>query len=125
MDTKIEKFLPVGSIVLMKDAKKRIMITGYAVSSPDDDSQMWDYIGCIWPEGMISPDKNLLFNHDKIERVFSVGFTNDEQKKFNELLVSARDLREKRLAREAKEKEIKKFEKLDNDLPIDENNISK
>lgn len=118
MNEKIEKFLPLGSVVLMKEAKKKIMITGYAVTSPESGDQIWDYIGCIWPEGMIAPDKNLLFNHDKIEKVFAIGFTNDEQKKFNSLLISARGLREKRLAREANEK----IEKLDSNTAEETNN---
>ena len=29
MNEKFEKYLPIGSVVLMKEAKKRIMITGY------------------------------------------------------------------------------------------------
>ena len=44
----------------MKEAKKKVMITGYAVKSPESGEKLWDYIGCLWPEGMISSDKNLI-----------------------------------------------------------------
>ena len=66
MDEKFKKYLPIGSVVLMKDAKKRVMITGYAVTSPETGNKVWDYIGCLYPEGVISPEKNLLFDHNQI-----------------------------------------------------------
>lgn len=78
--------LPLGSVVLMRDAKKKIMITGYSVTSPASEDKIWDYIGCIWPEGIISLDKNLLFDHKDIQQVFYVGYVDDEQRRFMDFL---------------------------------------
>jgi len=100
-ETKYEKFLPLGSVVLMKSAKKRVMITGYAVSSPESGNKIWDYIGCLWPEGMIASDKNLLFDHKDIEKVFAVGFIDDEQKMFIERLNNALKFRENKVQNES------------------------
>lgn len=100
MNEKFKKFLPLGSVILMKNAKKRVMITGYAITSPDSGEKIWDYIGCLWPEGMIAPDKNLLFDHKDIGQIFAIGYSDDEQKKFMHVLDKATALREERLNKE-------------------------
>ena len=97
MNEKFKKYLPLGSVVLMKDAKKRIMITGYAVKAPESGDRLWDYIGCLWPEGMIAPDKNLLFDHKDIQQIYAIGYSDDEQKRFMSVLDKATNLREDRL----------------------------
>ena len=96
MNDKFKKYLPLGSVVLMKEAKKRVMITGYCVKSPDSGEKVWDYIGCLWPEGMITPEKNLLFDHENIHRIFAIGYSDDEQKSFMRLLDKATVLKEQR-----------------------------
>lgn len=82
MKEKLEKYLPIGSVVLLKDAKKRVMITGYVVKSPQHGERIFDYIGCLYPEGCISQDKNLLFDHKDIAQIFALGYTDEEQKVF-------------------------------------------
>lgn len=100
MNEKFKKYLPLGSVVLMRDAKKRVMITGYAVTSPDSGDKVWDYIGCLYPEGMVSPNKNLLFDHSQINKIFAVGYSDDEQKRFMSVLNKADELRKQRLEKE-------------------------
>ena len=97
MNEQLKKYLPLGSVVLMKEAKKKVMITGYAVKSPESGEKLWDYIGCLWPEGMISSDKNLLFDHANIYQVFALGYTDEEQKKFMGVLDKATQLNQQRL----------------------------
>ncbi len=74
----LEKFLPIGTICDLKGAKKKVMIIGYLGTSPTINNNVKDYIGCIFPEGIISSDKSLLFNHEDIERVYYIGFKDDE-----------------------------------------------
>ena len=57
-----KEFLPLGSIVLLKDAKRYLVVIGYAVVE-EGGQEVWDYLGCAYPIGVISPDKNLLFNN--------------------------------------------------------------
>lgn len=89
MNEKYSKFLPIGSVVLMKGANKRVMITGFCVSSKVSKTQMFDYIGCLYPEGIMDTEKNLLFNHDDIDKIFWIGYSDDEDKKFKESLNEA------------------------------------
>lgn len=67
--------------MLLKEAKKKIMITGFCVKSKDD--RVFDYCGCLYPEGVISSEKNLMFNHDKIDKIFYMGYKDDEAIEFN------------------------------------------
>ena len=77
-----EKFLPLGTVVMLKGGKKRLMITGYYMSSNDDRSKLFDYTGVLYPEGMISTEQTPLFNHDQIETIYNIGFSDDEDKQF-------------------------------------------
>ena len=75
---KKEKYLPIGSVVLLKDAKKRIMITGFA--GQGEGTKIYDYIGCLYPEGVISSDQNLLFDHEQIKDIYYIGYVDKEWK---------------------------------------------
>ena len=103
MDEKFKKYLPLGSVVLMNGGKKRVMVTGYVVKSPQAEGKIFDYVGCLWPEGVISSDKNLMFNHKDIAQVFAIGYVDEEQKKFMGVLNTATDALHERLAKEMAE----------------------
>lgn len=83
------KFLPIGSIVLLKGASKKIMVTGFLCKEPNNE-KIYDYVGCPYPEGMISFDTNLLFDNNQIDKVIEEGYKdNDEilyKQKLNELV---------------------------------------
>lgn len=81
-----EKYLPIGTIVLLKGASKRIMICGFCCHGTGENDKLFDYVGCLSPEGFISSDKNLLFNHDQIEQVINMGLVDEEEKEFKEKL---------------------------------------
>ena len=81
----IEKYLPIGTVLMLKDAKKRIMIIGYLpVSNKDGKKEVYDYAACLYPEGIISSDKTLLFNHDQIGKIYYIGNNDEETKQFIE-----------------------------------------
>lgn len=81
-----EKYLPVGTVVMLKGGKKRAMITGFCSISGEDKTQIFDYSGCLYPEGFISSNQTLLFNHEQIEKIFHFGLVDEEEKKFKEKL---------------------------------------
>jgi hypothetical protein len=81
-----EKYLPVGTVVMLKGGKKRAMITGFCSISGDDKSKVFDYSGCLYPEGFISSDQTLLFNHEQIEKIFHLGLVDEEEKQFKQKL---------------------------------------
>lgn len=84
----MEKYLPIGSVVLLKGGKKRIMITGFVPKSPEGN-KVFDYSGCLYPEGIISSNENLLFDHDQIEHVYFIGLNDEEERQFKAKLNEA------------------------------------
>ncbi len=77
-----EKYLPIGSIVLLKNATKKVMITGFLIKNPEQQNKIYDYIGCLYPEGVLNTEKNLLFNHDQIQTIFAIGYSDEEEINF-------------------------------------------
>ena len=84
-----EKFLPIGTVVMLKGGSKRVMITGFLTYDGEDSTKMYDYNGCMYPEGVLSSTTTLLFNHDQIEKVFYMGLIDDEEKEFKNKLREA------------------------------------
>ena len=78
----IEGLLPVGSVVLLKDSTKKVMIIGVCQKEVGQDTAFWDYSGCLFPEGYMGADKTFLFNNDQIETVYSLGYQDEEQLQF-------------------------------------------
>lgn len=77
-----KQYLPIGSVVLLKEASKTIMITGYLQKEVGNNNKFYDYVGCLYPEGYLASNKNLLFNHDQIDKILFVGYETDEQQDF-------------------------------------------
>lgn len=73
----MRKFLPIGSVVLLKDSRKRIMIVGVKQKQADSD-KVWDYCACLYPEGILDPDKLFLFDAAQIERLYFIGLQDGE-----------------------------------------------
>ena len=44
----MKKFLPIGSVVLLKESQKRIMIVGVKQKQANSD-KVWDYSACLYP----------------------------------------------------------------------------
>lgn len=74
----MDKYLPIGSVVLLKGGDKRIMIYGRRQQQIGTD-RAWDYIACLYPEGNLDEQYMYLFDHDQIERVFFIGFQDEEE----------------------------------------------
>jgi len=62
------------------------MITGFCSISGEDKSKVFDYSGCLYPEGFISSNQTLLFNHEQIEKIFHLGLADEEEKQFKQKL---------------------------------------
>ncbi len=82
-----EKVLPIGTVVLLEGASRRLMIIGYQRRSSDQENEeIYDYCGCPYPQGYISPQSTAIFNHDRIRRIYAMGLQNDEEIMFEEKL---------------------------------------
>ncbi len=81
-----EKYLPIGTVVLLKGGKKRAMITGFCSVAQENQEKIYDYSGCVYPEGYLSSNQVCLFDHDQIDKIFFLGYEDEEEKAFKEKL---------------------------------------
>ena len=85
-----ERFLPIGTVVLLKGGKKEVMITSYCifptkVQKPNGEAlgeapKMYGYGGCIYPEGILDSNMACAFNHGQIEKIIYLGYESEQQK---------------------------------------------
>lgn len=71
------QILPIGSVVLLKNSTKRLMIV--ALLQEDGNGNAWQYAGCYFPEGIKDANSFYLFNNEQISRVFYFGYCDAEQ----------------------------------------------
>ena len=73
--------LPIGSVVLLKEAETKLMIIGRIVSDSKME-EIYDYVGVIYPLGMSAANDQYFFNRDAIGQVYHVGYIGEEEISF-------------------------------------------
>lgn len=87
------ELLPIGSVVILKNAAKSLMIIGrFQVDM--EDKKIYDYAGCMYPEGFLNANQLFLFQAEDIETILFKGMQNDEELEFREKLNSLLENRE-------------------------------
>lgn len=81
----MKKFLPLGSVVKLKGATKRVMICG-RVQVDTSTQKEYDYSACAFPEGIIKSDEMILFNNEDVDTVYFLGLQDEEEFKFRGFL---------------------------------------
>ena len=76
----LQGILPIGTVVLLKNATKRVMIIG--VCQKNREGVIWDYSAVIYPEGYMSADKTIMFNNEDIDKIYAMGYQDAEQFNF-------------------------------------------
>lgn len=77
----IKDLLPIGSVVLLKEGQKKLMIFG--VKQMDSEvREEYDYIGVMYPEGNVGIEGQYLFNHENIDQIFFKGYEDEERDTF-------------------------------------------
>lgn len=77
----IQELLPIGSVVLLQDGEKRVMIYGVKQRDTETDTE-YDYIGVVYPEGNMGKGTQFLFNHEQVVKVFFKGYEDEERADF-------------------------------------------
>ena len=73
--------LPIGSVVLLKDATKKLMIIGI-MQVKESENKTYDYLAVPYPEGYLGQDTNFLFDHEDINDIIFLGYANPERESF-------------------------------------------
>ncbi len=77
-----KEFLPIGTVVLLKNATKKIMITGYLPKTKGKPDEIYDYSACLFPEGIVASNQTAVFNTEQIAEIIQPGYSNEETEKF-------------------------------------------
>ena len=72
------KYLPIGSVCTLKNGKTNIMIVGCYSTNYNYDIQIFDYKGCLYPEGITLSDQFFSFNSEDIDSVVYYGYSSPE-----------------------------------------------
>ena len=79
-----EKFLPIGTVCQLIGAEQKVAITGFCMRNENQPDKIFDYVACYYPQGVYDQNKNILFDHNQIEKIIYLGFVNEEEKAFKE-----------------------------------------
>ena len=75
-----KRYLPIGSVIKLKNNNKSIMITGYYSVEYARDLEIYDYSGCAYPEGVMIKSSCCSFNQSDIKEVLFEGYKTNEYK---------------------------------------------
>lgn len=83
--------LPLGSIVVLNNGFKKLMIIGRKILQ-GKNKNIYDYLGCLYPEGDIGDEYKFIFNHEDIDKIIFKGYEDEEENAFKEALKQAENL---------------------------------
>ena len=81
----VRMLLPIGSVVRLKGAEKRLMIFGIRQTN-EETGREYDYVGVLWPEGNMGEDVRFMFDQSDIEDIIHAGYSDEERTEFLERL---------------------------------------
>lgn len=93
----MKQFLPLGSIVKLKESDAKLMIIG---RSQVCEGEQFDYSAVLFPVGYTGKDQLFVFNNDDVDIIFYMGMQDIEEFAFRQALAEAE---EKQAAGEAAE----------------------
>ena len=73
---KDKEFVPIGTIVTVDFVEQAVMIYGRK-QQQEDKNEIWDYVACPYPQGHLSDETNVFFNHDQIQQIIFKGFESE------------------------------------------------
>ena len=77
----MKEYLPIGSVVTLKNGTKKVMICG-RVQRETKQGRIYDYCACQYPEGMIDSRSVYLFDQEDIGCIYYVGMQDSEEFRF-------------------------------------------
>lgn len=81
----MKDLLPIGSVVTLKKGTKKLMIIGRFQQNVKT-KKIYDYAGCLWPEGYMDKEHIYVFNHEDIDILYYLGMQDIEEFNFRSKL---------------------------------------
>ena len=80
------KYHPIGTVVVLKAGTWPLMIYGRQQMQPKNKDLVYDYVGCLYPQGYIDKDYIVFFQHDDIDKVLHKGMDSSVEAEMEKLL---------------------------------------
>ncbi|MBP2623452.1 DUF4176 domain-containing protein [Streptococcus oricebi] len=81
----MNKILPIGTILYLKEGTTKIMILNRGVTVTQDNQEvLFDYSAAIYPMGL-NPEQLFYFNQEDIDKVVFEGYHDEEEERFVQL----------------------------------------
>ena len=86
----MKNYLPIGSVVLLTGGSKPLMIYGRYVRI-SGEQLIYDYLGCVYPEGHLTDKQRFLFNHEDIVSILFRGYSDAQEEAFVRNVLNKQD----------------------------------
>lgn len=80
------KFYPIGTVVVLKEGTWPLMIYARQQMPKRNSDIVYDYVGCLYPQGYIDKDYIVFFQHEDIDKVLHYGMKSVAEEKMEKLL---------------------------------------
>lgn len=83
------KYYSIGTVVVLKEGTWPLMIYGRQQTRPKSPDVIYDYVGCLYPQGYIDKGYIVFFQHEDIEKVLHNGMDSLAEYDMKKLLLSS------------------------------------
>ncbi len=87
MNQAAKNFMPIGTVVQLKNSDGLVIIAGYLAKTGGEE--IFDYEGFPYPLGYADEKHLYCFNEDQVEKVFAYGYRDYQFDAFEDLLKRA------------------------------------
>lgn len=84
-----EGYLPIGTVVGVQGADVPLMIFGRSQQQGGTEN-VYDYVAAEYPAGNVDPNASYLFNKDIIETIYFLGYSDEQETEFVQMLESGK-----------------------------------
>jgi uncharacterized protein (TIGR02452 family) len=88
-DESHKKYLPVGTIVELRNDNKKLIVLGFCFETTD--KTVFDYCGCLYPEGLTYNKELKTYNHYQISKIYHIGYFNYQHQIFRDKLLEEKN----------------------------------
>ena len=79
-------WLPLGTIVSLDGSEQKAMIIGRVQKDINNPNVQFEYTAVLYPQGLVNPKENYMFNLSQVKRIYFLGFSNEENEAFEKQL---------------------------------------
>lgn len=80
------KYCPIGTVVVLKNGTWPLMIYGRQQITKKNPDILYNYVGCLYPQGYIDKDYIVFFQHNDIDKILHKGMASSAETDMEKLL---------------------------------------